>query len=175
MSDVERRMRALASGHLAGAASRLIDARAAFARGAYAETVRYSQEIVELSLKACLGLVLVEYPRARHVGDVVRMRAERFPKWFAEGTPELEKISDELARERAASMYGVESEGKKPSDLFGREEADLRLRQAGDVLGRAIRLRDETFTSGGETKDEGKEAWGSAEGPRGRDGGLLED
>ena len=143
MSGIEGRMKALARGHLDGAASRLIDARSAFERGAYPEVVRYSQEIVELSLKACLGLVLVEYPKAHHVGGVVRMRAERFPRWFAEGTPELEGISEVLAMERAASMYGIEDEGKKPSDLFGREEAEQRLRQAEDVLGRSTRLRDE--------------------------------
>lgn len=58
------RLSSLARDYLERAQNRVIDATSALSRGAYPEVVRYSQECVELSLKAALRSVGVEYPRS---------------------------------------------------------------------------------------------------------------
>ena len=63
-------MEALAKDYLRRARARLIAAEDATKRGDYPETVRYSQECVELSLKACLRMAGIEYPKVHDVGDV---------------------------------------------------------------------------------------------------------
>ncbi|MEM0117173.1 MAG: HEPN domain-containing protein [Conexivisphaerales archaeon] len=133
----------LAADYLRGARSRLKDAESALRRGDYPEVVRYSQEAVELSLKACLRLIGVEYPKVHDVSDELNINSSRFPSWFSERVEELAVISAELANKRAASMYGVEAAGKGPSDLFDRKEADLSLKQARKVYENAEKLYKE--------------------------------
>ena len=67
------RMDRLALDYLRRARSRLIDARSALERGDYPESVRYSQEAVELSLKAVLRILGIEYPKVHDVGDVLML------------------------------------------------------------------------------------------------------
>ena len=92
--------------------------------------VRYSQECVELSLKACLRLVGVEYPKVHDVGDILRAESERFPGWFREEVDRLAEISRDLAEKRAPSMYGVEVAGKSPEELFNKDDAVKALEDA---------------------------------------------
>lgn len=49
----------------------MIDAESALKRGDYPETMRYSQEAVEMSLKAVLRVMAIEYPKVHDVGDIV--------------------------------------------------------------------------------------------------------
>src|SRR5579875_1250800 len=102
----------LGSDYLRGARSRLVDAESALRRGDYPEVVRYSQEAVELSLKACLRMAGIEYPKVHDVGDELRFNALKFPAWFSKRIEEFARISAELAIKRAASMYGIEAAGK---------------------------------------------------------------
>lgn len=137
----------LAADYLRRARSRLTDAESANVRGDYPEVVRYSQEAVELSLKACLRLVGIEYPKEHHVGDVLKLQAERFPRWFQALVKDFDRISAELALKRAPSMYGVEAAGKGPSELFDSAEAEMSLRSARLVYENAVRLlREKTGT-----------------------------
>ncbi|MBS7645703.1 HEPN domain-containing protein [Candidatus Bathyarchaeota archaeon] len=69
--------------------SRLKTARIALKDGNHAYTVRSSQECVELSLKAALRLVGVEYPKKHDVSRVLLMNKEKFPEWFA-----VEKLAE---------------------------------------------------------------------------------
>lgn len=130
----------LARDYLRRAKARLIAAGDAFKRRDYPEVVRYSQECVELSLKACLRIVGIEYPKVHDVGDILRAEAARFPKWFRENVEGLADISRDLAEKRAPSMYGIEAAGKPPGELFGREDAEQALRDAERVYGLAERL-----------------------------------
>lgn len=57
----------MAKDYLKRAKSRLIDAKSAFKRGDHPEVVRYSQECVELTLKACLRTVAIEYPKVHEL------------------------------------------------------------------------------------------------------------
>ncbi len=124
------RMDDLARDYLRRAEARLASARYALNQGYYPEVVRYSQECVELSLKACLRLVGVEYPKVHDVGDVLRAESMRFPSWFREEVDRLAEISRNLAEKRAPSMYGVEIAGKSPDDLFNKDDAMKALERA---------------------------------------------
>jgi len=128
--DKGLRMNVLAEDYVKRAGSRLTDAKSALERGDYPEVVRYSQEAVELSLKACLRLIGVEYPKVHDVGDVLKLYPSRFPAWMRGELNKLAEISRDLAEKRAPSMYGVEALGKPASQLFT-------LREAGDALEKA--------------------------------------
>ncbi len=120
----------MAKDYLRRARSRLIDAGSALNRGDYPETVRYSQECVELSLKACLRAVGVEYPKVHDVGDILKACSDRFPEWMRQHMDEISRISRDLAEKRSPSMYGIEAAGKPPSELFDREDGEIALKQA---------------------------------------------
>lgn len=123
-------MKKLAADYLRRARSRLTDAEAAYSRGDYPEVVRYCHEPVEISLKACLRVVGIEYPKTHHVGDVLKLHVDRFPEWFQRMVDDFDRISAELALKRAPSMYGIEAAGKTPSELFDEAEASASLRDA---------------------------------------------
>ena len=124
------RMDALARGYLRRAEARLMAAENALKNGYYPEVVRYSQECVELALKACLRLVGVEYPKVHDVGDVLKAERSRFPSWFRDHVEKLAEISRDLAEKRAPSMYGVEAAGKTPEELFDRADGEKALEDA---------------------------------------------
>jgi len=120
----------MAKDYLRRAKSRLIDAKSALDRGDYPEVVRYSQECVELSLKACLRAVGVEYPKVHDVGDILKACSVRFPEWMRAHLEEISTISRDLAEKRSPSMYGIEAAGKPPSELFDRKDGKNALKQA---------------------------------------------
>jgi len=120
----------MAADYLKRARSRLIDARAAFERGDYPDVIRYCQECVELSLKAALRLVGVEYPKVHDVSDVFERSKEKFPEWMRGEVPKLCEASQSLALWRGPSVYGVETLRKPPSALFGPDEARDALEKA---------------------------------------------
>jgi len=113
----------LALDYLNRARSRLIDAEAALERGDYPETVRYSQEAVELSLKAVLRIFGIEYPKVHDVGDILYINIDKYPEWFKSELDRIREISRELALKRAPAMYGIEISGKTPSELFDKDDA----------------------------------------------------
>ncbi|MEM2135778.1 MAG: HEPN domain-containing protein [Candidatus Jordarchaeaceae archaeon] len=117
----------MAEDFLRRAKARVTDAQAALQRGDYPEVVRYSQECVGLSLKACLRVIGVEYPRVYDVGDVLEYYRDSFPEWFREGIPEMRRISRDLSQKRGPSVYGVEMEGKTASELFTKTDAEEAL------------------------------------------------
>jgi len=134
------RMNVLAEDYVKRAGSRLTDAKSALERGDYPEVVRYSQEAVELSLKACLRLIGVEYPKVHDVGDVLKLYPSRFPAWMRGELNKLAEISRDLAEKRAPSMYGVEALGKPASQLFTLKDAEDVLEKARYVQAVASKL-----------------------------------
>lgn len=133
----------LAKDYLRRAEVRVRSAELAYSTKDYPDVVRYSQECVELSLKACLRSVGVEYPKAHDVSRVLRATSERFPEWFKSEIDKLCEISEDLASKRAPSMYGIESIGKGPSDIFDEKDAEDALDKARYVLSISKRLVDE--------------------------------
>lgn len=78
----------------------------AFERGSWNVVVRRSQEIVELSLKAVLKMMAIEYPKEHDVGDVfVETCIARGAGLTSDELDDVRQISARLARERQPSFY----------------------------------------------------------------------
>ncbi len=133
-------MSQLARDYVARAKSRLASAEAAIRRKEYPDVVRYAQECVELSLKACLRFIAIEYPREHDVSDVLLEVKDHFPNWFQDRVEELAKISRRLALQRGPSTYGEEERGIPPSKLFGEKDATVALADAREVYRLGSRL-----------------------------------
>jgi HEPN domain-containing protein len=125
------------------AVMRIKSAELAHTEASYPDVVRYSQESVELSLKAALRAVGVEYPKQHDVSRILRSVRDRFPEWLRGEVDRLGEISRDLADKRSPSLYGIESLGKTASDIFGREEAERALSDAKHVLNTVNRLLTE--------------------------------
>lgn len=123
------------------ARSRLKTARTALKDKNYAYTVRSSQECVELSLKAVLRLMGIEYPKKHDVSRVLLMNKWRFPEWFP--TERFAEISLTLAEKREPAMYGNELRMIPASTLFDEEQANEALRDAERVYNVSLRLLHE--------------------------------
>jgi HEPN domain-containing protein len=124
-------LRKFAEDYIARATERISAAEDALKRGSFPEVIRFSQEATELSLKAALRLVGIEYPKVHDVGDVLQLNAKRFPEKFQERIPQIAEFSREAAAKRSLAMYGVEASGKTPGQIFDDPV------EAGDALGRA--------------------------------------
>jgi len=114
--------------------------------------VRRGQECVELSLKAMLRRLGVEYPKKHDVGEALEYIADHVPAWFAAQIPTFVALSSKLAKERGPAMYGYEAELTPASQLFGRADAEERVAAAGQVFTaceRLIAMLDEEHTRDG--------------------------
>ncbi|MGQ9543707.1 MAG: HEPN domain-containing protein [Candidatus Bathyarchaeia archaeon] len=120
----------IAAAYLQQAKSRLKDAGEALKDCNYPYSLRLSQECVELSLKASLKLVGIEYPKVHDVSDVLLRVRERFPEWFREELDEICEVSRVLASKREVAFYGSEEEYLGPEEVIGRGEAESALRKA---------------------------------------------
>ena len=107
-----------AKDYLKRAGERLLAGEAAMARGSYPEVVRYSQEATELSLKAALRSVGIEYPKVHDVGEILVLYKDRFEDWFAKEVERMAVFSAEMMRKRSAALYGLEATGKPPGEVF---------------------------------------------------------
>jgi HEPN domain-containing protein len=130
----------LASSYLRQAESRLKDAEDALKEGNHPYTVRLCQECVELSLKASLRLVGIEYPKVHDVSDLLVEVKERFPKWFKREAEEFAKVSRSLTSKRELAFYGYNDEAISPEEVIGRKEAEAALKGAGKVYRLCKRL-----------------------------------
>lgn len=108
----------------------------------YAYAIRSSQECVELSLKAALRLVGVEYPKKHDVSRVLLLASKRFPKWFR--VENYAKISRALAEMREPAMYGDELRSVPSTKLFTKEYAAKALAEANEVHKACSRLLKES-------------------------------
>ena len=112
----------ISSSYLRQAGARLEDAEEALGKfNAYA--LRLSQECVELSLKAVLKLVGIEYPKKHDVSDVLLEVKNRFPEWFRKELDFMAEASRKLAKKREVSMYGDEESFLSPDEVTSVEEA----------------------------------------------------
>ena len=133
----------LAQDYMKRAKVRLRDALTSYSSGDYPDVVRYSQEAVELSLKACLRAVGVEYPKEHDVSRVLKATSDRFPEWFKQEISRLCDISADLSSKRAPSLYGLEAIGKAPSEIFNKPDAYEALSNAKHVFGIAEKFLKE--------------------------------
>jgi len=126
------RNRDLAADHLRRAGARLRALDVLFEAGSWADVVRESQEVVELTLKGLLRACGVEPPRIHDVADVLLAERDRLPK---EVLPQLERlaaISRALRRDRELAFYGAED--LTPSSFYRERDAVIARDSARDVV-----------------------------------------
>jgi len=91
----------------------------------WADAVRESQEVVELTLKALLRSCGVDPPRIHDVSDVLLAERARLPDALAADVEELAEISRQLRRDRELAFYGAED--LTPTDFYSRHDATRAL------------------------------------------------
>lgn len=88
----------------------------------WADVVRESQEVVELTLKALLRAHGVEAPRVHDVAPILRSERERLPEALRGHVDELATASRSLRRDRELAFYGAED--LTPGEFYTRDDAD---------------------------------------------------
>lgn len=107
-----------------------------FEAESWADVVRESQEIVELTLKALLRTAGIEAPRVHDVSEILLAERERLPAGVAAQVEELAAISRDLRRDRELAFYGAED--LTPSGFYTRPDAE-RARAAAHATVAAVR------------------------------------
>jgi len=115
----------MAREYITRAGRTLQEARSAIQSGDYPLTVRRAQEAAELSLKAALRFLGIEYPREHDLRDVLLAVAtsRALPEWFEAQVEFMAHGSSDLARKRGPSFYGDEQAMTPPSILFTKDDA----------------------------------------------------
>ncbi len=103
-----------------------------FKEESFADVVRESQEIVELSLKALLRGINLSVPHIHDVGDILLENSKLFKNVQKAEIEELAEISRKLRRDRELSFYG--SEDLTPSLFYKKKDAVEAKAAAGTVL-----------------------------------------
>ena len=127
------RNRDLAADHLARATARLRALDVLYEAASWADVVRESQEVVELSLKGLLRAVGVEPPRVHDVADVLVAERSRLPASLGSHVDRLAAISRQLRRDRELAFYGAED--LTPSTFYREADARVARDSAREVVG----------------------------------------
>ena len=99
----------------------------------WADVVRESQEIVELTLKGLLRSCGVSPPRVHDVSDVLLAERERLPRGAAAHLDRMVSVSRRLRRDRELAFYGAED--LTPSGFYTEEDARAARTDAEDLVG----------------------------------------
>jgi HEPN domain-containing protein len=118
----------LTSDYLRRAGNRLEAVRVLMKLESWADVVRESQEIVEITLKALLRAHRIEVPRIHDVSPVIEQNRERLESAIGKSVDELMRISRALRRDRELAFYG--SEDLTPSEFYKVEDAEVAYSQA---------------------------------------------
>jgi len=113
---------ALAGDYLKRSGHRLKALEVLFQEQSWADVVRESQELVEITLKALLRACRIEVPRIHDVSPLLEENMERLPAGIGEQVPALVRISRTLRRDRELAFYG--SEDLTPSEFYHRDDAE---------------------------------------------------
>lgn len=82
------------------------DLKSAMEEENYNLAVRRAQEVVELSLKGCLRILGIDYPKVHDAGFVFVREAGNKLRFKEDSLKEIERISKWLSEARAPSFYG---------------------------------------------------------------------
>lgn len=122
----------LARDYLNRAQIRLAALDVLFDGESWADVVRESQEVVELSLKGLLRSIGIDPPRIHDVSKILLSEKTRLP---AELLCEVEWLADtsrHLRRDRELAFYGAED--LTPSDFYSRADAESARNSARRVV-----------------------------------------
>lgn len=138
----------MARSYLRNARICLSQSKSSLGNGDYDICVRRAQEAVEMSLKALLRHLSIEYPRDHDAGPVLKENMELLPDSIKQVIDWLVKVSDEMSRNRGPAFYGIE-EGLIPStELFTEEDGKKAFDEAMQIL----KLVEETLSGTDETR-----------------------
>lgn len=112
---------ALARDHIHRARIRLDAVDVLFAAESWADVVRESQEVVELSLKGLLRACGIDPPRIHDVSAVLLASRDRMPEGLEREVDWLAEASRQLRRDRELAFYGAAD--LVPSDFYSRGDA----------------------------------------------------
>lgn len=101
----------------------------------WADVVRESQEVVELTLKGLLRAHGIAPPRVHDVSDILEAERARLPDALDPEIDTLAQTSRDLRRDRELAFYGAED--LTPSGFYSHEDADRarsRARHAVEVV-----------------------------------------
>ena len=129
----------LAADYLERVGHRLAAVEVLSQRGAHADVVRESQELVELALKAFLRLAVVDPPHVHDVGEVLLAHRDQLPGPVRGEAERLADISHRLRRDRELAFYGTED--LTPGVFYRRTDADQALADARHVAALAEQVR----------------------------------
>jgi len=120
----------------------LEEAKSAFGDEDSPLTIRRAQEAAELSLKAALRFLAVEYPREHDMRDVLLavVASRSLPEWFRSEVEFMADASSDLARKRGPAFYGDEQALKPPSQLFTRSDAAKALEDSEHIYRICMKL-----------------------------------
>lgn len=118
----------LATDYVQRASIRLRAVQVLFDAQSWADVVRESQEIVELTLKGLLRFCGVDPPRVHDVSDVLLAERDRLPEPLRGEVETLTEISRTLRRDRELAFYGTED--LTPSGFYSEKDAERALRDA---------------------------------------------
>jgi HEPN domain-containing protein len=99
----------------------------------WADVVRESQEIVELTLKGLLRSCGVSPPRVHDVSDVLVAERERLPPAAAAQVDRMVGVSRRLRRDRELAFYGAED--LTPSGFYTEDDARIARTDAEELVG----------------------------------------
>jgi HEPN domain-containing protein len=101
--------------------SRLEALNVLYKNNSFADVVRESQEIVELTLKALLKYVNIEVPRIHDVSQIINTHINKMPEDVKTQIDRITSISRNLRRDRELAFYG--SEDLTPSEFYQKQDA----------------------------------------------------
>ena len=88
----------------------------------WADVVRESQEVVELTLKGLLRTCGIDPPRVHDVSEILLAERERLPADLQDRVDDLAEASRQLRRDRELAFYGAED--LTPSGFYTTADAD---------------------------------------------------
>ncbi len=106
----------------------------------YRDEARYSQQRVQLSLKARLKFLGTEYIGEHDVSNLLIEIKYEFRNRFGDRVEEFASISRRLALQRGPSTYREERRRIRPSKLFGEKELHTK-RLLGEVPSRSCKVK----------------------------------
>jgi HEPN domain-containing protein len=125
--------RALARDYLRRSEVRLRALAILYDAESWADVVRESQEVVELTLKGLLRSCGVSPPRVHDVSDVLLAERERLPPAATAHLERMVAASRRLRRDRELAFYGAED--LTPSGFYTEEDARAARTDAEDLVG----------------------------------------
>lgn len=111
----------LGEDYIQRARARLQFVRGMQAAGLHADTVRESQEVVELALKGLARIAGLDVPKQHDIGKLLVAERKRLPAGIADRLSEVRRISKRLRRERELAFYG--DEDFIPSEEYDAEDS----------------------------------------------------